>query len=105
MDNPSQQRGSGITRRGFLLGTGVGLAAGISTTWLAMRQPFTGRSKEIAKPENAMPGPFPGRVVEVKHPDSVKPDNTVNAGAVKTMMDQGMRELTGADHATEAWRR
>jgi uncharacterized protein (DUF362 family) len=52
-----------------------------------------------------MPGPFPGRVIEVAHQGSVLPDFTIDRHAVKAMMDRGMCELTGADHAVEAWRR
>jgi uncharacterized protein (DUF362 family) len=35
----------------------------------------------------------------------VKARHTINAPAVKRMMERGMRELTGADAAPEAWRR
>jgi uncharacterized protein (DUF362 family) len=52
-----------------------------------------------------MPGPFPGRVIEVHHPDSVKAGKAISTSAVKSMVARGMRELTGADHAVEAWRR
>src|SRR5947207_13007834 len=103
------------TRRSFLAGLATGLGIGGSLGWLALRQlgrtksesfsSFTGISKEDPRPKFAMPGPFPGRVVEVKHPGSVRPDNSVDAGAVTTMMDRGMRELTSADHPVEAWRR
>ncbi len=53
-----------------------------------------------------MPGPYPGRVVSVKSPKSVdtttgKADDAV----VREMMAQGMRTLTGAATATDAWRR
>ncbi len=112
----------GMSRRGFLAGAGVGLVAGAGATWLgvtwqresergvrgveaAAPPRFTGRTREVAKPKYAMPGPFPGRVIEVRHRGSVGPDYRVNAEAVKAMMDRGMTELTGAGHATEAWRR
>jgi uncharacterized protein (DUF362 family) len=107
----------GITRRGFLLGAGAGLAAGASLTWFGREglhaldrtgrdlRTFTGRSVEVRHPKDAMPGPFPGRVIEVHHAGSVRADHAIDAEAVKVMMDRGMRELTGADHATEAWRR
>jgi uncharacterized protein (DUF362 family) len=54
-----------------------------------------------------MPGPFPGRVIEVHHPGAVDVANNhrISAEAVRAMMDRGLRELTGADHVTEAWRR
>jgi uncharacterized protein (DUF362 family) len=105
-----------VTRRGFLVGAGAGLAAGLPLGWLGFKgarwlrsgdeqlSPFTGRSVEDRHPQFAMPGRFPGRVVEVRHPGSVKGDNRISTEAVKQMMDRGMRELTGADHAQEAWR-
>jgi uncharacterized protein (DUF362 family) len=101
----------GITRRGFLLGATAGLAAGVPLTWYGTRagrmlegQP---RSSLVPAPSPrpfAMPGPFPGQVVEVHHPGSVGPDYTVDASAVRQMVDRGMTELTGADHPVEAWR-
>lgn len=112
MDSESTN-GCCVTRRGFLLGAGAGLAAGVPLTMVGMRAlrsegplpSFTGRTVEVKKPALAMPGPYPGRVVEVTHPGSVSPKYEINAPAVKQMMDRGMRELTGADHAVEAWRR
>jgi uncharacterized protein (DUF362 family) len=105
----------GITRRGFLVGAGTGLAAGATLTWLGLRQwkashpetaaPFTGRSREVTNPGDAMPGPFPGRVIEVHGQDAVNSSHEINPEAVKTMMACGMTELTGADHPQEAWRR
>jgi hypothetical protein len=105
-----------VTRRGFLTGALVGAAAGGSLTWLGLksadlfrdapgRRRFSGRVVEIDRPDDAMPGPYPGRVVEVHHPGSVSDANAIDAEAVRTMMDRGMRELTGADAAPEAWRR
>jgi hypothetical protein len=52
-----------------------------------------------------MPGPFRGKVIEVQHPGSVREDFSICPTTVKSMMDRGMTELTGADHPTEAWRR
>ncbi len=104
--------GSGMSRRGFLLGAGVGLAAGTPLAWLGAqawhrRQPprFTGRTQEVTKAADGMPGPYPGRVVEVRHPGSVRADFSISPEAVKAMMGRGMTGLTGADHPTEAWRR
>jgi uncharacterized protein (DUF362 family) len=114
--NPALQgEGFGITRRGFLLGAGTGLAAGIPLTWLALRAGSTPGAVQAPTPSPGfrpeqhqtaslgMPGPFPGRVIEVNHADSVRTDHSINADAVKQMIDRGMRELTGADHASEAW--
>jgi uncharacterized protein (DUF362 family) len=107
----------GVTRRDFLLGAGVGLAAGAAATWLGRSYfenspspplstpPLPGKSAEVSGRQYAMPGPFPGRVIEVGHPGSVGSDFRVSAEAVRSMMDRGLRDLTGADHVTEAWRR
>jgi uncharacterized protein (DUF362 family) len=104
-----------ITRRGFLLGAGAGLAVGATGTWFAVDgwkrlfgkgpSPFTGKSREVKNPAQGMPGPFPGRVIEVRHPGAVKDDYTIDQTRVGKMMDHGMCQLTGADHASEAWKR
>jgi hypothetical protein len=72
---------------------------------LTATRSFTGRSNENPHALYAMPGPYPGRVIEVHHPGAVRADHTVDPQPVKSMMDRGMRELTGADTAKEAWRR
>jgi uncharacterized protein (DUF362 family) len=116
MKTPLPHRPSGVTRRGFLLGAGTGLAAGASLTWLGLKglevldrdnpalHSFTGRSVAATHPPFALPGPFPGRVIEIHHRGAVRNGRTINASAVKRMMDRGMRELTGADAPVEAWR-
>src|SRR5262245_60526519 len=90
----------GITRRGFLLGAGAGLAVGAPLGCLGLRAwqartPFTGRSIEQAAAPLGMPGPFPGRVVEVRHPGAVSDDHVIDAPTVRQMMDRGMCGLTG----------
>ena len=115
MDSEAAGKGRGISRRSFLAGAGAGLAAGIPLAWLAQQglrnlqspslaSQFNGRSVEDKSPGFGMPGRFPGRVIEVRDPGSVRADYSIVADAVKKMMDRGMCELTGADHATEAWR-
>ncbi len=90
---------SHISRRVFLAGA-AGLAAGVPIALLADRfllPPFSGTTKEVARPEYAMPGPFPGRVIEVQRPDAVSSEYVVNQTAVAAMLDEGMAKLTGAD--------
>src|SRR5437588_599350 len=103
MHQSSQHTPRAVTRRGFLAGAGIGLAAGLAAgfgprAWWAFRDrglpSFTGRTVEDPAPPLAMPGPFPGRVVEVHHPGSVRPDYAINADAVTAMMERGMCELT-----------
>ena len=81
----------GITRRGFLLGAGAGLATGAAGYWFARDgwkhwfehspSPFTGKSREVKNPAHAMPGPFPGRVVEVRRAGAVKDDYSLTRAA------------------------
>jgi uncharacterized protein (DUF362 family) len=50
-----------------------------------------------------IPGPFPGRVIAVNHPGSAVAGRH-QAEPVREMVARGMKELTGATDATEAWR-
>ena len=60
--------------------------------------------KPAARP--GMPGPYPGRVVSVTSGAVVDPaSGAANAEVVREMMARGMRTLTGAATAGEAWRR
>ncbi|MCS7045594.1 MAG: DUF362 domain-containing protein [Gemmataceae bacterium] len=100
----------GVTRRGFLLGAGAGLAVGGPLGWLGLRGwqalgPFTGRTSEQPQAPLGMPGPFPGRVVETRHPAVIDPADRIDPAIVRRMMDRGMCALTGSDDVRMAWRR
>jgi hypothetical protein len=107
----------GITRRGLLVGAGLGLVAGAPLGWFGLkalqtfaaedpeRSPFTGRTHEVHAPTHAMPGPFPGRVIEVRAQDAVNSKNQISPPAVSRMMGRGMAELAGTSHPVDAWRR
>lgn len=49
-----------------------------------------------------MPGLFPGRVVEIADQQAIV-SNRVSQPVVKRMLDQSLRELTGAKDVREAW--
>jgi uncharacterized protein (DUF362 family) len=51
-----------------------------------------------------MPGLFPGRVVDVGHANPIV-DRRVSQPAVRTMLDEGMRALTGDRSSPDAWAR
>ncbi len=51
-----------------------------------------------------IPGPFPGRVIEVRNPRMIQ-NGVKSRASIKDSVDRGMRELTGADDATSAWRK
>jgi uncharacterized protein (DUF362 family) len=50
-----------------------------------------------------LPGPYPGRVIEVRNPAMIT-GGVKNRAAIKETVARGMKELTGADDAVEAWR-
>jgi hypothetical protein len=101
-----------FSRRAFLTGTAVGLAAGVSGSVLGLRHWLQPDAVVSPEPPSAtptpslppMPGRYPGRVIEVHHPDAVRPGYTLNPTAIAQMMDRGMCSLTGADDPVEAWR-
>ena len=101
-----------MSRRAFLLGTGTGLAAGLSAGLLAFRglnpQPTPSFPTPVVAKERefGMPGRHAGRVIEVHHAASVTPKNEVKREAVRAMMERGICELTGADrrYPDEAWK-
>ena len=49
------------------------------------------------------PGLYPGRVVEVKNPAMIR-QGVRNHPAIKATLDKGLKELTGAPHAVDAWK-
>jgi uncharacterized protein (DUF362 family) len=58
----------------------------------------------VGKPGTlGLPGPYPGRVVEARNPRMIQ-NGTKDRQAIKETLARGMRELTGADDATGAWR-
>jgi Domain of unknown function (DUF362) len=50
-----------------------------------------------------MPGPYPGRVIAVEHPACLV-SGAYQAAPVRSMVERGMRELTGAPTWQDAWR-
>src|SRR5262249_26253338 len=101
----------GITRRGFLLGAGAGIVSGGAAAVLGERawrrlERTVAASAKLANGSSAgMPGPYPGRVVEVHYSYALGNDYAIDHRAVTQMVDRGMCDLTGADHASEAWKR
>jgi len=102
-----------ISRRGFVRGLAAGLGvAGIPLAVLAKRTIDQNRwlAETVVSPgpkvphAERMPGTYRGRVVEVHDPRAVDERHRIDRPTVRTMLDRGMCEFTGADHASEAWR-
>ncbi|HUQ90887.1 MAG TPA: hypothetical protein VM120_04335, partial [Bryobacteraceae bacterium] len=51
----------------------------------------------------AIPGLFPGRVIGIEDQRSIV-SNRYNAAVIQPMMHRGMKELTGSDDWTAAWK-
>src|SRR5262249_39456455 len=49
------------------------------------------------------PGLYPGRVVEVKNPAMIR-RGVKDRGAIKSSLEKGLRELTGAPAVVDAWK-
>jgi hypothetical protein len=56
-----------------------------------------------ARSKFALPGLYPGQVVEVRHPAMCK-SGARDRAAIRAAMDRGLKELTGATDAVEAWK-
>src|SRR4051794_36672235 len=111
MLHPYERRA--LTRRGFVGGLAAGLAvAGVPLAYFARRalrdNPWLADTAVVSGTKAAgpdrLPGPYRGRVVEVHHPQAVSESHRVDRSAVRTMMDRGLCEFTGADHPVEAWK-
>jgi hypothetical protein len=50
-----------------------------------------------------VPGPYPGRVIEARNPAMIKA-GVKDREAIRQTVARGLKELTGADDAVEAWR-
>jgi uncharacterized protein (DUF362 family) len=62
------------------------------------------QAPEIPLSPLGMPGLFPGRVVQAFHAGALQ-DGRVSQTAVRDMLDQGLKALTGEKAATDAWAR
>jgi hypothetical protein len=60
-------------------------------------------AKEGVSSKLGAPGLYPGRVVEVKNPAMIRSGKR-DAAAIKATLERGLRELTGAPHAQDAWK-
>jgi hypothetical protein len=109
---PGPHAGSGLNlnRRGFLAASAASVplipavsasAAPQASKALARTSHQGGDGKPLSK--LAAPGLYPGRVVEVKNPRMIH-GGTKDRAAIKAALEAGMKALTGATDAVEAWR-
>jgi hypothetical protein len=95
---------AGLGRRQFLAaGAAVPALAGLSLTYVSAQESRAVAGKAAANEKWGIPGPYPGRVIEVRNRRMIR--NAVkDRQAIHNAVDRGMKELTGATDAVEAWR-
>jgi hypothetical protein len=94
----------GLGRRQFLAaGAAFPALAGIPLSYASAQEPRATTGKAGADEKWGIPGPYPGRVIEVRNPRMIK-DDVKDRQAIHQAVDRGMKELTGATDAVEAWR-
>ncbi len=94
----------GLGRRQFLIaGAAMPALAGMSLTYVSAQESGAAAGKAAAGEKWGIPGPYPGRVIEVRNPRMIKND-VKDRQAIHAAVERGMKELTGATDAVEAWR-
>ncbi|HEV3163265.1 MAG TPA: DUF362 domain-containing protein [Isosphaeraceae bacterium] len=91
----------GIGRRQFLASAAV--LPALTGLYASAQEPKAAAGKAEAGEKFGVPGPYPGRVIEVRNPALIN-EGVKSREAVKESVARGMKELTGADDAIEAWR-
>jgi len=92
----------GFSRRRLLAGiSALSVLEGVRLVSAA--QPQAAAKPAGIREELGIPGPYPGRVIEVRNPAMIR-GGVKNREPIKQSVARGMKELTGADDATEAWR-
>ena len=93
-----------LGRRQFLaVGAAVPALAGMPLTYVSAQESKAVAGKAGMNEKWGIPGPYPGRVIEVRNPRMIKND-VKDRAAIHTAVERGMKELTGATDAVEAWR-
>jgi hypothetical protein len=99
-----EHHAGGLGRRQFLAaGAAVPALAGMSLTHVSAQEARAVAGKAGANEKWGIPGPYPGQVVEVRNRRMIRND-VKDRQAIHAAVDRGMKELTGATDAVEAWR-
>jgi Domain of unknown function (DUF362) len=100
----------GLSRRQFLSSSAaaVPLVAGAAASAFGQGSPPAGKVTQHVggdKPLTKLgaPGLYPGHVVEVRNPSMYRQGKR-DAAAIKTTLERGIKELTGATDAVEGWK-
>jgi hypothetical protein len=77
--------------------------AGMSLTYVSAQEPQAAAAKPATNEKWGIPGPYPGRVIEVRNARMIQ-SGVKNREAIHEAVGRGMKALTGATDAVEAWR-
>lgn len=92
----------GMRRRQFLAAAAsVPLIGGVR--YVSASEPKGASDPRSIKEKLGIPGPYPGRVIEARNAGMIR-NGQKSADEVGKTVARGMKELTGADDAVEAWR-
>src|SRR5262245_783841 len=95
----------GVDRRQFLAGAATMAALpAFGIAYVSAQEPKAARGAEGPAGGLGVPGPYPGKVIEARNPAMIR-EGAKSRAAIKATLDRALTELTGADHAIEAWRR
>lgn len=93
----------GMNRRLFLAGAAAALPI-LSARRVSAQEPKAAAADPKSfKDKLGAPGPFPGRVIEVRNKGMIK-SGVKSREEIRKTLDRGMKQLTGADEAVDAWR-
>ncbi len=96
----------GIGRRQFLLASSLfpiaGQAANSAFGQIAGKTTHHGQAPAPSRIPG-LPGLYPGKVIEARNPRMIR-SGARSQEAIKAAMDRGIKELTGASDAVEAWK-
>jgi len=93
-----------LDRRQFLAASAaVPALAVMSSTHVSAQEPEAAAGRTGLDRKWGIPGPYPGRVIEIRNSRMIKND-VKNREAIHEAVARGMKELTGATDAAEAWK-
>src|SRR4051794_31616967 len=99
-----QESGGCLGRRQFLaVSAAAPTLAVMSSAYTSAQEPKAAAGTTGPDQKWGVPGPYPGRVIEIRNRQMIKQD-VKNRAAIHETVDRGMKELTGATDAVEAWR-
>ena len=75
----------------------------MSSSYVSAQESKAAAGRAAPNQKWGVPGPYPGQVIEVRNSAMIKQD-VKNRQAIHETVGRGMKELTGASDAVEAWR-